>query len=122
LALSDASGQMAFPHSVIPNDETLLKTITALLEAEAVTEVVIGHSLDTEGNENPVHGAVKNFITELTLQTPVPIHLEPEQFSTQQAQKLQGKNSQTDASAAAIILQSHLDKLATKSAFDELNE
>lgn len=121
LALSNESGSMAFPHSVIPNDKKTLETVLSLIEAENVSAVVVGHSLDVSGNENPVHEATKEFITDLTLEVPIPIHLEPEQFSTQQATKIQGRNSQVDASAAAIILQSYLDKQKTSSAFDELD-
>jgi putative Holliday junction resolvase len=122
LALSDESGTMAFPHDVLTNDARLVATVVSLLQAENIGEIVLGHSLDTTGQENAVHQHALNFMTELTLQTPIPVHLEPEQFSTQQAIKLQGKNTQTDASAAAIILQSYLDKQKTTSAFDELNQ
>lgn len=122
LALSDESGRMAFPHSVVPNDRNLLSYVTNLIQAESIAEVVIGHSLDVNGKENAVHAQAVDFVSELTLQSPIPVQFEPEQFSTQQAIKQQGRNSQTDASAAAIILQSYLDKHKTQSAFDELNE
>lgn len=122
LALSDESGSVAFPHSVIPNDKKTLETVITLIESEQVSAVVIGHSLDTEGNDNPVHTETKDFITDLTLEIPIPIHLEPEQFSTQQAIKIQGRNSKVDASAASIILQSYLDKQKTNSSFDELDD
>ncbi len=122
IALSDESGKMAFPHGVISNDNELLNKTVLLIESESVSEVVLGHSLDKKGNENKVHELVKQFITDLTLKVPIPIHLEPEQFSTQQAMKIQGRNDQIDASAAAIILQSYLDKQKTGSAFDQLNE
>ncbi len=122
VALSDESGVMAFPHSVIPNDEKLLDTILTLLEAESVTEVVIGHSLDKEGNENAVHAQVETFMTDITLHKPIPVHLEPEQFSTQQAISLQGRNDKTDAAAAAIILESYIGRQNKSSVFDTLNE
>lgn len=121
LALSDESGAMAFPHSVIKNDNQLFGTVVNLIESEQVKEIVIGHSVDKEGNENPVHKLAVDFVTNLTLEIPIPVHFQPEQFTTQEAMKLQGRNEQTDASAAAIILQSHLDKQKTSSAFDELN-
>ena len=121
IAFSDDSGRMAFPHGVIPNDNNFLSAVVSLIESKSVAEVVIGHSLDKEGNENKVHELVKQFITDLTLNVPVPIHLEPEQFSTQQAVKLQGRNDQTDASAAAIILQSYIDKQKTNSSKRKVN-
>jgi len=110
LALSDESGVMAFPHSVLENNANLLKSILSIIEEEEVKVVVIGHSIDKDGKENVIHEEVKELITELTLETGLPVHLEPEQYSTQEAITIQGRNKQTDASAAAIILNSFLTK------------
>ena len=110
IALSDESGVMAFPYGVIPNDEKLLSTIEELIAQRSVEEVVIGYSLNNAGEPNPVHKHVEEFMTDLTLATGVPIHLEPEQYSSQQAAQITGKNSQTDAAAAAIILDSFISK------------
>ncbi len=110
IALTDESGVMAFPRGVIPNDSKLLATVTALIEKEQVQEIVIGYSVDKAGKANPIHRAVESFMTDLTLALPIPIHLEPEQYSTQQAIRIQGKNSQTDAAAAAIILDSFITR------------
>ena len=111
IALTDESGVMAFPHSVIPNDAVFYKTIESLVEERGVKEIVIGHSLDLAGNPNAIHTAVEEFITEVTLSLGIPVHLEPEQYTTQEAARTTGKNPQTDAAAAAIILQSYLTKL-----------
>jgi putative holliday junction resolvase len=110
LALTDPSGSMAFPHSVIPNDEKLLSTIEALVQKEEVGEIVIGHSLNKEGNPNKVHEAVEAFMLDLTLSIGIPVHLEPEQYSTQEAIRIQGRNAQTDAAAATIILNSFITR------------
>jgi putative transcription antitermination factor YqgF len=110
LALTDESGSMAFPHAVIPNDGSFLQNITALIEEKLVTAVVIGQSLNLDGTPNAVQTNIESFITDLTLQTPVPIHLEPEQMTTQQAAATTGRNDQTDAAAAALILESYLAK------------
>lgn len=113
IALSDESGVMAFPHSVMPNDEKLLSNIEALIANRSVAEVVIGYSLNNAGEPNPVHALVEEFMMNLTLATGVPIHLEPEQYSSQQAAQITGKNSQTDAAAAALILDSFITKQNT---------
>ncbi|MEZ4200504.1 MAG: Holliday junction resolvase RuvX [Candidatus Paceibacterota bacterium] len=110
IALSDESGNMAFPETVLINDDKLAKAIADIIETKQVTEIVIGHSLHTDGSENPLHTRVKEFITELTLAVGLPIHLEPEQYSTQEAIRFQGRTDKTDASAAAIILNSFLNK------------
>lgn len=111
LAFSDESGSMAFPHGVLPNDAKLLPAVVGLIKAKEVKEIVIGHSLDKEGNANKIHVAVEAFMLDLTLAVGLPIHLQPEQYSTQQAIRIQGKNAQTDAAAAAIILDSFLTKI-----------
>jgi len=110
LALTDESGSMAFPHSVIPNTPDLLKTIVKLIDKEKVGEIVIGHSLDRNGKPNAVHAAVEGLMLDLTLETGLPIHLQSEQYSTQAAIQLQGKNKMTDAAAAALILDSFITK------------
>lgn len=110
LALTDESGVMAFPHGVIPNDASFVQKIVVLIEEKAVAEIVIGQSLNLDGTPNPVQANIESFITDLTLQTPIPIHLEPEQMTTQQAAATTGRNEQTDAAAAALILESYLAK------------
>jgi putative Holliday junction resolvase len=108
LALSDERGVMAFPHSVVPNDEKLLKTIETLVGKEGVTKIVIGHSVNREGGPNKIQGAIEACMLDLTLSLGIPIELEPEQYTTQEAERIQGKSSMTDASAASLILNSYL--------------
>lgn len=110
LALTDESGMMAFPHLVIPNDAQLLNAIEVLIAEKEVVEIVIGHSLNLDGTPNPVHADIESFIADLTLRNPIPIHLEPEQLTSQQAATTTGKNGQIDAAAAAIILDTYLTK------------
>ncbi len=110
LALTDESGSMAFPHSVIPNTPDVLKKILTLISKEKVGEIVIGHSLDRNGKPNAVHALVEALMLDLTLETGLPIHLQPEQYTTQAAIQLQGKNANTDASAAALILDAFITK------------
>ncbi len=110
VALSDEGGSMAFPHSVIPNDGNLLKSIVNLIAKEGVEQVVIGHSLDKEGKPNKVQEAIEAFMLDLTLECGVPVELERETYTTQEAIRIQGKHGLTDASAAALILDSYLQR------------
>lgn len=110
IAFTDESGTMAFPHGVIPNDNKLLSAIVSLVKDKKVAEIVIGHSLNKDGKENKIHSSVEELMMDLTLEFGIPIHLEPEQYSTQQAIRIQGKNAQTDAAAAAIILDSFITR------------
>ena len=108
VALSDEGGAMAFPHLVLDNDVKLLDKLEEIINERQVGAIVIGHSLSRDGQPNPVHSDVEELIGDLTLRVGVPIHLEPEQYSTQAALRDQGRTAQTDASAAAIILNSFI--------------
>lgn len=110
IAFTDEGGQMAFPYAVVPNTPKLLDVIIGLIDEKKVDEVVIGHSLDKTGKPNQVHAAVEALILDLTLQCGVPVHLEPEQFTTQAAIQLQGRTALTDASAAALILDGYITR------------
>lgn len=110
IALSDESGSMAFPNCVLANNDLLLKNLVSLIAKEKVAEIIIGHSLDRNGKPNAVHREVESLMLDLTLETGLPIHLQSEQYSTQAAIQLQGKNASTDASAAALILDSFITK------------
>jgi putative Holliday junction resolvase len=110
IAFTDDAGIMAFPHAVIPNDANFFKIIEKLVAERGVEEIVIGHSLDNNGKPNQIHAAVEEFITDVTLLIGIPVYLEPEQYSTQQAARVTGKNAQTDAAAAALILESFITK------------
>ncbi|NCN52752.1 Holliday junction resolvase RuvX [Candidatus Parcubacteria bacterium] len=110
VAFSDETGTMAFPHDTIPNDDKLLSVIESLIEEKGVIELVIGYSLGRDGLPNAVQEAIDEFAGDITLRTGIPIHFEPEQYTTQEAMRLQGKNAKTDASAAAIILNSFLTR------------
>ncbi len=110
IALTNEAGNMAFPHGVLPNDGKLQSAIEKIITEKAVTEIIIGHSLDCDGNPNKIHAAVEALMIDLTLSVGLPIHLIPEQYTTQAALRTQGRNDLTDASAAALILDSYLTK------------
>lgn len=110
IALSDDAGMMAFPHEVVPNDASFIDYLETLVQDRGVAEIVIGHSLDRTGQPNAVHTLVEELIGDITLQIGIPVHLEAEQYTTQAAIREQGKNELTDASAAALILDSYLKK------------
>ncbi len=108
LALSDESGFMAFPLAVIKNDAKRNDTIVKYVKEKHVEAIVIGHSVDMKGNKNAAQEGVEALMLDLTLATGLPIHLEPEWFTTVAATRFQGKTDLKDASAAALILDSYL--------------
>ena len=114
IAISDDTGSLAFPKAVLRNSHTLLGEIKSTIESNDVEEIVVGQSLDVEGKENLLMEDIKRFITLLEKEMGLPIHLEPEFFTSQEAHK--GRKAgevsthMIDAAAAALILQRFLDK------------
>lgn len=108
LALSDDGGSLAFPHSVVPNTGELLDLITAILEENDIKQVIVGHSIAHDGSENPVMERAHKFKISLEAAGYV-VHLEPEFLTTFQA-KRNTEDTMADAAAAALILQSFLDR------------
>jgi putative Holliday junction resolvase len=110
LALTDDAGRMAFPHAVVPNDDKFISYLESLVAERGVREIIIGYSLNNQGEPNSIHSAVEELMTNITLHLGIPVHLEPEQYSSRQAAQLQGKHARLDASAAALILDSFITK------------
>jgi|TARA_Y100000310_G_scaffold169509_1_gene169612 putative Holliday junction resolvase len=110
IAISDENGNFALPKLVLNNDKSLLENIGEIIKKDKVIEIVIGESTDYKGKENPIMKDVKEFAKELEGKLNLPISFEPEFLTTHQAKNIQGKGEMTDASAAALILQSFLDK------------
>lgn len=122
LALSDEVGSMAFPESVVPNTKDLLPAVARLVAERGVEAIVVGESRDYKGAENPVHAPANAFAQELGEKTGLPVSFEPEFMTSVQARSLQGDSGMIDASAAALVLQSFLDRTNKRSILDDDNE
>ncbi|PIQ92606.1 MAG: hypothetical protein COV70_00215 [Parcubacteria group bacterium CG11_big_fil_rev_8_21_14_0_20_39_22] len=110
IAISDEDKRIAFPTTVIENGKDLVSEVSELCVQNKVGEIVVGESKNHSGADNPIMKDINNFVEDLKIKTEKPIYMEPEFFTSVQAKRLQGENKMHDASAAAIILQSHLDK------------
>lgn len=124
IAVSDDTGKMAFPYSVIPNNARstssgqakLLGEIQKIIEKEKIEEIIIGESKDFKGEPNKIMSAIESFKKELedlpaqAGKLKMKVWFEPEFMTSSQAEHIQGKTELHDASAATIILQSYLDK------------
>lgn len=113
LALSDEGRQFAIPLSVINNSKNLLNDILKIIQEKNITEVVLGESRNYQGEANAILADSLRLKTSLE-QRDLKVHMEPEFMTSAHAEKLQGKNELIDASAAALILQSFLDKHHSK--------
>lgn len=132
IALSDEKGKMAFAHSVIANvgAEKVLAKIKKICAENAVGKIILGKSLNYKGEPNPIMAKIEPFKIALKKNTDLPVVYENETLTSAEARRPLGgerkrpptlskrkspeKEKQTqikiDASAAALILQSHLDR------------
>jgi len=122
IAISDDEGRIAFPHDVLPCTKNLAEVLKTLCQEKGVARIVIGESRDFNQKENPIMPAVHALKKTLEEKTGLPVYLEPEMLTTQEAKRLHHKVSprdlrgnrekliDTDASAAALILQSYIDR------------
>jgi len=110
IASSDDEGSIAFPEAVLRNDKNLNERLKEICLAKNIKALVLGESLDFKGKPNPIHKKILEFKALLESELKIPVHLESEFLTTRQSLNIQGPNKLIDASAAAIILQSFLDK------------
>ncbi len=120
IAVSDDGGTMAFPYGIIENDKGLVGEIKAVCTQEHIEHIIIGESLNYQNERNIVMEKIDEFIAELREVVAIPIILEREFLSTQQARFFQTDSKHVDDSAAAIILQSYLEKKNIKPIMETL--
>ncbi len=120
IALSDEGGTMAFPYAILENSKGLVGEIKNICIKEAVEAVVLGESMDYKGNPNIVMKEIDRFSREFSEAVNIPIINEREFLTTQQARFFQTERKHVDDSAAAIILQSYLDRKNSKPILETL--
>jgi putative holliday junction resolvase len=109
VAISDEGGQFGLPLVVLNNNSDLLSELEKLTKGYDVKELVMGESKNYKGEANAILEESLKFQRSLQSCGYI-VHLEPEFMTSVNAERFQGKTSMTDASAAALILQSFLDK------------
>lgn len=113
IALSDENQKIAFPKDVYLNDKKLILRIAEYCKDNSIVGIVLGESKNFKGEDNPVMKYILGFKTKIEKMISIPIFMEPEFMSSSEAEKMRAEgdsDEMLDASAAAVILQSHLDK------------
>ena len=110
IALSDDGGSIAFAKAVLSSGPELLGEIGKLCDSEKVEGVVIGESKNFAQEENSIMKDVHKLKAKIEETTKLPVYFEPELMTSMEAQHIQGQNNMNDASAAAIILQSFINR------------
>ena len=109
VAVSDEARQFALPLVVVKNSELAAKEILEIAHQHEVVEVVMGESRNYKQEPNAIFEEADAFKVKLE-SLGFTVHLELEFMTSMQAERFQGKTDLTDASAAALILQSYLDR------------
>jgi putative Holliday junction resolvase len=113
IALSDEGRQFAMPLTIINNSKNHLQEVLDIAKKNNIKEIVMGESKNYKGQANTILPESLNFKMDLESAGYI-VHLEPEFMTSANAERFQGKNDMLDASAAALILQSFLDKSQNK--------
>ncbi len=129
LALSDPLKISATPYAVLARGrlEEDLEVVAGIVGAHEVDEVVVGHPISLDGLAHAAAQAAEAFARALQERLDVPVVLWDERLSTAQAERalLEGDVSRKsrrqtiDKVAAAIILQSYLDRRAAAQERDQ---
>lgn len=112
IAISDENGKIAMPFGIIANIgmADAVNKVKKICQEKEVNQIVIGESKDFKGNPNPIMREIVKFKELLEKEAKLPTFYYPEVLSTQEALRITGKNKSIDASAAAIVLQSFIDR------------
>jgi len=110
IALSDKSGSFAFPNCVLKNDENLFKNISDICRREEVKKIILGQSLNYKGEVNPIMKDAELLKLDIEETLHIPVEYESEFLTSVEAERIQGRGKMLDASAAALILKSYIDK------------
>jgi putative holliday junction resolvase len=111
VALSDPTGLLARPHSVVVDAAAKpgLETLDALVEEHDVGLVVVGMPLTLRGEHGEQARATETFVQSLGARLRVPVETFDERFTTALARQTPSDTAE-DALAAAHLLQSYLDR------------
>jgi putative Holliday junction resolvase len=108
-AISDPSGTLATPLSVIERPDTRrgLAAIARLVEEQGAERVIVGLPLTLGGEEGEQAGRARTFAERLARRVSVPVELYDERLTTRLAERTRG-NAEADSRAAAHLLESYL--------------
>ena len=99
-------------------DGSLFEFLADLIAERGCTGFVIGLPLTADGRETGMAGKVRDFAARIGERFGLPVHLVDERYSSAEAERLlslsgrrRRPKGEIDATAAAIILQTHLDSV-----------
>jgi putative holliday junction resolvase len=120
IAISDPTRTIATAVKTLPNNPDILKIIKQMAIDYAVSEIVVGLPLTLKGTDSEKTKEVRLFKEKLEQLCSIPVLFEDERLSSQQVassllfmnttRKQRRDKGKVDQMAAALILQSYLDR------------
>ena len=108
LAISDDERKLAFPYKTLENNSKFFSILNKIIKKEEVYKIIIGLPLNKKMKPTAQTTEVENWAEKLITKVEVSLDFENEIFTSKEAEKSNAKN--VHSAAAAIILQSYLDK------------
>ena len=119
IATSDADGTLAFPLTTIEAGPNAVGELVEIVNREEIEKIILGESKNFKNEPNLVQENIEQFKKDIAELTQLPVEYQSELFSSTEAarqfapdgsRKANASQDKLDASAAALILQSYLDK------------
>jgi len=120
LALSDETGTIAQPLQFLPAEPAarLFERLKQTVADRKVAEIIVGLPRNMNGTYGPAAEKAREFVAALKQVLTVPIHTWDERLTTVQANRFlidsgmrrEKRKERVDQTAAAILLQSYLDR------------
>jgi putative Holliday junction resolvase len=120
LALSDETGTIALPLQFLDAEPAakLFERLKEIADERKVEEIVVGLPRNMNGTYGPAAEKARDFVGALKQVLTVPIHTWDERLTTVQANRFlidsgmrrEKRKERVDQTAAAILLQSYLDR------------
>jgi len=123
LALSDEGGILATPHSTLAGGSGLAQRIAAVAGEEGAGAVIVGLPRRLDGGEGPEAASARALATEINAVSGLEVELWDERFTSVMAEgalissrpkrgrrRAAARREATDRVAAAVLLQSYLDR------------
>jgi putative holliday junction resolvase len=121
VAVSDPLGIVAQPHSTVPAEPeaTLVERLVALARSLEAEELVVGLPYRMDGSEGPEAKAARVLAQDLRARSRLRVSLVDERLTSVAAERAlladgrrrRDRRRLTDQVAAALILQTHLDRV-----------
>ena len=129
VAVSDDTGALAFPLTTVPANPEALQAVHALVKENRVEKIILGESRNFKNEPNSVMEDIEQFKKDLEEVSGLPVEYQQEFMTSMEAarqyepgaspvaglrprgsRKANPSQEKLDAAAAALILQSYLDR------------